>query len=178
MTPKKMIVMGVSGCGKSSIGSHLAKTLGLNFFDGDDFHPPENVRKMSQGIPLNDDDRTEWLATLNQLLRQESHAVLACSALKPDYRAQLRDGVDDLVWVYLQGDFGTIWQRHQQRSDHYFNGRTMLESQFATLVEPAQDEALFVDIRQTQAAVLQEILNRLPETGSLVESPMVERNKG
>ncbi|WP_330960478.1 gluconokinase [Photobacterium sp. 53610] len=167
MKPRKIIVMGVSGCGKSSIGSHLARALGMNFFDGDDFHPPENVQKMSEGIPLTDEDRAEWLARLNQLLRDEPHAVLACSALKPEYRAQLRTGVEPLLLVYLQGDFDTIWQRHQQRADHYFNGRAMLESQFETLVEPAQDEAIFIDIRQPQDAVLDDILNRLPQTGSL-----------
>ncbi|NAW64591.1 gluconokinase [Photobacterium halotolerans] len=161
MKPKKIIVMGVSGCGKSLIGSKLAAALGLRFFDGDDFHSPDNVRKMSEGVPLNDEDRAEWLARLNQLLRDAPNAVLACSALKPEYRRQLRTGIDGLEIVYLQGDFDTIWNRHQQRADHYFNGRTMLESQFATLVEPEQDEALFIDIRQSQHEVLQDILTRL-----------------
>ncbi|MBD8512726.1 gluconokinase [Photobacterium sp. WH77] len=161
MKPKKIIVMGVSGCGKSLIGSTLATALGLRFFDGDDFHSPDNVRKMSEGVPLNDEDRAEWLARLNQLLRDAPNAVLACSALKPEYRRQLRAGIDGLEIVYLQGDFDTIWNRHQQRADHYFNGRAMLESQFATLVEPEQDEALFIDIRQSQHEVLQDILTRL-----------------
>ncbi|KKD01822.1 MULTISPECIES: gluconokinase [Photobacterium] len=161
MKPRKIIVMGVSGCGKSLIGSSLAAALGLNFFDGDDFHSPENVRKMSEGVPLNDEDRAEWLARLNQLLRETPNAVLACSALKPEYRRQLRAGIDGLEIVYLQGDFDTIWNRHQQRADHYFNGRGMLESQFATLVEPEPDEALFIDIRQSQHAVLQDILAQL-----------------
>lgn len=161
MKPKKIIVMGVSGCGKSLIGSTLATALGLRFFDGDDFHSPDNVRKMSEGVPLNDEDRAEWLARLNRLLRDVPNAVLACSALKPEYRRQLRAGIDGLEIVYLQGDFDTIWNRHQQRADHYFNGRAMLESQFATLVEPEQDEALFIDIRQSQHEVLQDILTRL-----------------
>ncbi|WP_120511705.1 gluconokinase [Photobacterium salinisoli] len=161
MKPKKIIVMGVSGCGKSLIGSTLATALGLSFFDGDDFHSPDNVRKMSEGVPLNDEDRAEWLARLNQLLRDAPDAVLACSALKPEYRRQLRAGIDGLEIVYLQGDFDTIWSRHQQRADHYFNGRAMLESQFATLVEPEPDEALFIDIRQSQHEVLQDILAQL-----------------
>ncbi|KDM90403.1 gluconokinase [Photobacterium galatheae] len=162
MKPRKMMVMGVSGCGKSTIGRRLARTLGLKFFDGDDFHSPESVKKMRVGIPLTDADRAEWLARLNQLLRDEPHVVLACSALKPEYRVQLSQGVEELCLIYLQGDVETIWQRYQQRDNHYFTGRSMLESQFSTLVEPELGEALWIDIRQSPDSVLSDILNRLP----------------
>ncbi|WP_432698134.1 gluconokinase [Marinobacterium sp. YM272] len=154
---KRYVVMGVSGCGKSSIGQMLAEKLGLKFFDGDDYHPPENVAKMRSGQPLNDDDRAGWLATLNKLLCDEPSAVLACSSLKPAYRQTLRQG-NDAVFIYLKGDIDTIWQRHSQREGHYFNGRGMLESQFSELIEPGADEAVQVCIDQPCEAVVEAIL--------------------
>lgn len=161
MNSKKILVMGVSGSGKSLIGSNLANALGLQFFDGDDYHPAENVEKMRRGVPLSDDDRMGWLKTLNHLFRMEPHAVIACSALKPSYRDILRQENQELLIVYLQGDFDTIWQRHQKRADHYFNGYTMLKSQFATLVEPGPQEAIFIDISQSAEQVLDNILEKL-----------------
>ncbi|KQH84357.1 gluconate kinase [Vibrio furnissii] len=161
MKPKKILVMGVSGCGKSSIGSKIADALGLKFFDGDDYHPQDNVDKMRQGIPLTDDDRLGWLQTLNRLFIEQAGAVIACSALKPTYRDILRANNDDLVIVYLQGDYETIWSRLQQRSDHYFQGEAMLKSQFDTLVEPDANEAIFVDISQSLDGVLTQALQAL-----------------
>ncbi len=161
MKPKKILVMGVSGCGKSSIGSKIADVLGLKFFDGDDYHPQDNVDKMRQGIPLTDDDRLGWLQTLNRLFIEQAGAVIACSALKPEYRDILRANNDDLVIVYLQGDYETIWSRLQQRSDHYFQGEAMLKSQFDTLVEPNANEAIFVDISQSLDGVLTQALQAL-----------------
>ncbi|MGY3569352.1 gluconokinase [Vibrio paucivorans] len=146
MKAKKILVMGVSGCGKSLIGSNIAKTLGLPFHDGDDYHPKANVDKMAQGIPLNDEDRIGWLETLNRIYTDNESAVIACSALKPMYRDILRRSNEDLVIVFLQGDFETIWQRLSSRENHYFNGEAMLRSQFEALVEPAPNEALFIDI--------------------------------
>lgn len=157
---KKYVVMGVSGCGKSSIGRMLAETLGLAFFDGDDYHPPENVAKMRNGQPLNDDDRAGWLATLNRLLCDEPSAVLACSSLKPAYRQLLCQG-NDAVFIYLKGDIDTIWRRHCLREGHYFNGRAMLESQFSELIEPEADEAIQVCIDRSQEEVLESILGAL-----------------
>lgn len=161
MKPKKILVMGVSGCGKSSIGSKIADVLGLKFFDGDDYHPQDNVDKMRQGIPLTDDDRLGWLQTLNRLFIEQAGAVIACSALKPAYRDILRANNDDLVIVYLQGDYETIWSRLQQRSDHYFQGEAMLKSQFDTLVEPDANEAIYVDISQSLDGVLTQALQAL-----------------
>ena len=108
-------MMGVSGCGKSTIGIALAERLNGKFFDGDDFHPPENIVKMSAGIPLNDEDRAPWLAALNQVIHEHlavgAIAVVACSALKRSYRDQLRQGNPELRFVYLKGNFDLIWSR-------------------------------------------------------------------
>lgn len=164
MKPKKVLVMGVSGCGKSLIGSKIAAALGLTFFDGDDYHPPENVTKMRQGIPLTDEDRFGWLKTLNRLFVTEETAVVACSALKPHYRDMLRENNQALVIVYLQGDFDTIWSRHQQRANHYFNGEAMLRSQFEALEEPRAGEALFIDISQDVDTVVSTALTAIKET--------------
>lgn len=156
----KIVIMGVSGCGKSSIGSRLAEQLGLTFFDGDDYHCAANIDKMSQGIPLTAQDRQGWLASLNKLFQQRAEGVVACSALTPEYRAILRHNNKELRFVYLQGDFETIWQRHQNRADHYFKGKTLLENQFATLVEPGESEALIIDIRQTVDQIIAEIVTK------------------
>ena len=116
---------------------------------------------MSQGVPLTDQDRQGWLETLNILITQNSNIVLACSALNPEYRKILSRHNPDLVFIYLQGDFDTIWQRHQKRDDHYFNGKSLLESQFAALVEPSVTEALIIDIRQTVKQLIDDILHKL-----------------
>lgn len=153
--------MGVSGCGKSSIGDSLAKSLNIPFFDGDDYHPVENVEKMRNGIPLTDEDRKEWLLTLNALIQEQDNLVLACSALKPEYRDALRKGSDDLTFCYLKGDFDTIWSRLKAREDHYFQGSAMLESQFNTLIEPTEQEAIYIDIDQSPDKVVNDILSKV-----------------
>ncbi|RCX04707.1 gluconokinase [Marinomonas foliarum] len=158
---KKIVVLGVSGSGKSLIGSNIAEKLGYPFFDGDDFHSQANVDKMRKGTPLTDDDRKDWLATLNTILTDNPTAVIACSGLKPEYRVMLRNGLDDVTMIYLKGSIDTIWQRHQKRDGHYFNGREMLESQFATLIEPTDEEALIIDISQDADQVLSEALTLL-----------------
>ncbi|ENF8749275.1 gluconokinase [Vibrio fluvialis] len=166
MKPRKILVMGVSGCGKSSIGSKIAEALGLKFFDGDDYHPKQNVEKMRQGIPLTDEDRYGWLQTLNRLFIEQESAVIACSALKPEYRDILRTNNEELVTVYLQGDYDTIWSRLKQRSDHYFQGEKMLKSQFAILVEPQAGEAIFVDISQSLDDVVAQALTAISQPGA------------
>ncbi len=158
---KKYVVMGVSGCGKSSIGDSLAKSLNIPFFDGDDYHPAENVEKMRNGIPLTDEDRKEWLLTLNALIQEQDNLVLACSALKPEYREALKVGCNDLTFCYLKGDFDTIWSRLKAREDHYFQGSAMLESQFSTLVEPSEQEAIYIDINQPPEKVVEDILSKV-----------------
>jgi len=158
---KKYIVMGVSGCGKSSIGQSLSNELSIPFFDGDDYHSEQSVQKMQSGVPLTDEDRASWLMRLNQLLKENDDLVVACSALKPEYRDILRDGCEELRFLYLKGDFDTIWSRHKERQGHYFTGAEMLESQFDTLIEPSEQEALHIDIKQTPTQITQDILSRI-----------------
>lgn len=159
MKSQKIIVMGVSGCGKSAIGQGLAALLQLPFFDGDDYHSPENISKMQHRTAL---DRQGWLEELSVLLASKQEGVLACSALTSDYRRVLKHNNPTLLFVYLQGDFDTIWQRHSKRENHYFNGKTMLESQFETLQEPSKTEALIVDIRLPVRRLIADIYEKLP----------------
>lgn len=141
-----IIVMGVSGSGKTTVGSMLARELGWAFFDADDFHPAVNREKMAQGIPLNDEDRAAWLKALQDLLRKNSgegiRSVLACSALKQSYRETL--AVDESVrFVYLRGSYDQIETRMKRRKDHYMPVQ-LLQSQFEALEEPR--EAVVIDI--------------------------------
>lgn len=138
-----VLVMGVSGSGKNAIGEPLAKRLGWMFIDGDDYHPPENVKKMAAGIPLQDEDRWPWLDHLNTLLRKEKQAVLACSALKEAYRQRLLAGVADSAIVHLHGSFELIRSRVEARRHRYMPA-SLLQSQFDTL-EPPQN-AIKVDV--------------------------------
>ena len=142
-----IIVMGVSGCGKSSVGKLLAEKLGWDFYDADDFHPPVNVKKMADGIPLDDSDRAPWLALLHELisssLKQNQPGVLACSALKERYRQQLIEGNENVQLVYLKGSYDLIWSRMSARREHYMQPE-MLQSQFDALEEPVN--ALTMDI--------------------------------
>lgn len=151
---KTLVVMGVSGCGKSLIGRRLADELSLPFYDADDFHSPANVAKMAGGVPLTDADRADWLDALADLIRTESPLVLACSALRRRYRDRLRDADPNLLFVHLDGDIDTIWARLSQRRDHYFAGRDMLQSQFEQLERPDADEAIRIAIDRPADAVL------------------------
>jgi len=158
MHSNSIVVMGVSGSGKSLIGAQLADRLNLPFYDADDFHSPANVRKMASGIPLSDADREGWLTDLADLIERHDGLVLACSALRRTYRDRLRRARPDLTFLYLDGDIDTIWERLDQRQDHYFNGRAMLESQFAQLEPPSDDEAIRIDIRESAEQVLNQCL--------------------
>ena len=149
--------MGVSGSGKSFIGAMLAKELGLPFMDADDYHPESNIKKMSEGIPLNDDDRAPWLKILNGLAKEnkEQGCVIACSALKEKYRKQLSESLEDEVqWYYLKGDYELILKRMKAREGH-FMGVNMLQSQFETLEEP--ENAIVLDIKDSPAEIIKRI---------------------
>ena len=153
------VIMGVSGCGKTTVGQALADALECPFYDGDDFHPPANVARMASGTPLTDADRAPWLARLAALIRDEladgRTGVLACSALKQQYRDQLR--VDPRVrFVFLNGDFDLIWQRMSSRESHYMKVE-MLHSQFAALEWPGLEEAVHINIDQDVDAIVAQI---------------------
>ena len=128
-------VIGVSGCGKTTIARKLSEAIGLPYYDADDFHPQENIDKMSSGQPLTDEDRASWLDTLSKNLQQwekEGGAILACSALKEKYRETLAKGLDQCHWIFLSGSYELILERMNKRRDHYM-GAEMLKSQFETL---------------------------------------------
>lgn len=141
-----VIVMGVSASGKSTLAGALGDALGWAFIEGDSFHPPENIDKMRHGTPLQDSDRWPWLATLNDELKRlhaaGQSAVVACSALKQEYRVRLADGIGPVRFVYLCGNAALFRQRLQQRRGH-FMPPDLLESQLATL-EPPRD-AILID---------------------------------
>jgi gluconokinase len=164
-----VIVMGVSGCGKSTVGAALSAALGWPFLDADDFHPPENVAKMAAGTPLTDDDRWPWLdrvvAGAQQAARDGGHAVVACSALRQAYRERLaRAG--DVRFAYLRGDEPTIAARIASRRHRYMPA-TLLASQFAALEAPA--DAIDVDVRTSvddQVAFIEAALGVAPARGA------------
>ncbi|SEU28271.1 gluconokinase [Stigmatella erecta] len=153
-----VILMGVSGAGKTTIGRLLAHTLGWRFLEGDDFHPPANVAKMHAGVPLSDADREPWLETLRGVLAEAvargENVVLACSALRARYRQVLSVDPAQVRWVYLQGSPALIAQRLAARKGH-FMPPSLLDSQFNVLEEP--EGALGVDVSQGQRAVIDTI---------------------
>ena len=160
----QMLLIGVSGSGKSTVGRDLARYLKGEFLDADDFHPPLNRHKMASGIPLSDEDRLPWLEALGAELKSRRTSplplVLACSALKKSYRNFLRNASPGLVTVYLQGSPDLIRERLQRRQGHFMKAG-MLESQFADIEEPVH--AIRVSIDQSLPAVVREIAAGLPK---------------
>lgn len=150
--------MGVSGSGKSTLGYALAQQLGWDFFDADEFHSAVNIAKMAAGIPLRDSDRTPWLAALNERLlsslKADRHAVLACSALKEKYRAELLAGMENIAVIHLKGSYDLISSRMSMRAGHFMKSG-MLQSQFSALEEP--QDALVLDV----AMSLEEMLDTI-----------------
>jgi carbohydrate kinase (thermoresistant glucokinase family) len=162
-----VVLIGPMGCGKTTVGKLLAKQLGWPFDDADDFHPPENIAKMRAGIPLDDNDRQGWLLTLQERINSRKRAgenlVLACSALKKKYRDLL--GIDDqqVVSVYLKGDFELLSTRIDGRN-HQFMNKDLLTSQLATMEEP--EDGLTLDIGASPdilAGRIREWLQQLPK---------------
>ncbi|MEO3975383.1 gluconokinase [Streptomyces sp. CAU 1734] len=147
-TPHVLVVMGVAGTGKTTIGPLLADALGVPYAEGDDFHPPANIAKMSAGTPLNDDDRWPWLDEIGQWAhgRAGLGGVVSSSALKRSYRDRLRAAAPDAVFLHLTGDRELIERRMSGRTGHFMPTR-LLDSQFATLQPLEDDEAgLAVDV--------------------------------
>ncbi|MDT4969197.1 MAG: gluconokinase [Acidobacteriota bacterium] len=156
-----IVLMGVTGSGKTTIGRLLSEKLQWRYYDADDFHPQANVKKMKDGIPLNDEDRRPWLESLNKLIREcldgGENAALGCSALKESYREYLL--VDERVkLVYLKGDYETIQRRLSKRRGHFMNPE-LLESQFETLEEPEGD--VRVDVSLSPAQIVESIRSDL-----------------
>ncbi len=153
-----VILMGVSGAGKTTVGKLLAQDLGWPFYDSDDFHPQTNIDKMQRGVALIDEDRSPWLARLRTLIseRLQSNlpAVVACSALKYAYRRQLTVDTDAVRVVYLRGTYEQVCQRLKKREDHFMPVE-LLKSQFAILEEPK--DGLVLDISQEPGALVVQI---------------------
>jgi gluconokinase len=150
--------MGVSGCGKTTIGRLLSKTKGWPFLDGDDYHPRENVEKMANGIPLTDADREPWLLKLRDSILEHQNrsepVIVACSALKASYRGLLSEGLEDIQWIHLTGDRRTLESRLNGRQDH-FMPPSLLQSQLDVLEDPV--DAIMIDISMTPEEIVEAI---------------------
>jgi len=159
-----VIIFGVSGAGKTTVGKLLARELGWHFLEADDFHPAANIKKMRSGHPLTDEDRWPWLEALREQIERflavEEDAVLACSALKRKYREHLRVS-PDVKLIFLRGDFTLIEKQLRGRRGHFMNPE-LLQSQFADLEEPEPDEdALTIELGRTPQAIVEEIKTKL-----------------
>ena len=158
---RRLVIMGVSGCGKSSVGAGLAARLGLIYRDGDDLHPPENVAKMRAGMPLTDADRWPWLDRVGQVFLAEAPVIVGCSALKRAYRDRIRTAAGGPVtFVHLAGSQEVIAARMALRQGHYMP-LSLLDSQFAALEPPTAEEAITVSIDQPLEALVADILRQL-----------------
>jgi gluconokinase len=163
--PNALVVMGVSGSGKTTIGNELARRLGWEFVDGDWFHPAANVEKMHAGIPLTDEDRGPWLAAIarwiDEMRAAGRHGIVACSALKRRYRAVLVGQRSDVLLVYLHGDAELIARRIATRHEHFMPA-SLLASQFEALEEPGPDEhAIVVSVAASPREIVAEIVTQL-----------------
>ncbi|WP_222844203.1 gluconokinase [Saccharicrinis aurantiacus] len=156
-----VIIMGVSGSGKTTIAQQLSKILNCPFYDADDFHPQSNKDKMANGNPLNDLDRLPWLQKLNEHIMHWSNngqAILACSALKESYRSILEKGNKDIKWVVLNGDYEQLSSRLNERKGHFFEPK-LLQSQLDTLEMP--NYGIHVSINQSVEAIVQYVISKL-----------------
>jgi gluconokinase len=159
-----VIVFGVSGAGKTTIGKLLAEQLGWRFYEADDFHPRANIEKMHSGRPLTDEDRSPWLERLREQITRslaaKENAVLACSALKRAYRDRLRAS-GEVKFVFLRGNYALIEKQLRQRRGHFMNP-ALLKSQFADLEEPrSEEDALTIALGRTPEELVDEIKTRL-----------------
>ncbi len=179
--PAVIIVMGVSGSGKSTVASLLAQRLDWEFEDGDWFHPPANVEKMHHGTPLTDDDRHPWLIAIagwiDQTRRRGGHAIIACSALKRRYRDLLIGGRPDVRLVYLKGEEALVARRIATRQEH-FMPQTLLHSQFQALEEPRADEMpITVSIEPRPREIVERIVSSLKLHEDADEARYVNANR-
>ena len=159
-----IIIFGVSGAGKTTVGEFLARELGWRFYEADDFHSPANIEKMRRGVPLTDEDRRPWLENLRELIKRRvaanENAVLVCSALKRVYRKHLRVSAE-VKFLFLHGDYALIAKQLQRRRGHFLNP-ALLQSQFADLEEPGLDEeTLTIELGRTPQELVKEIETKL-----------------
>ena len=166
ISPIVIIVMGVSGAGKTTVGQALAASLGWRFVDADAFHSAQSIEKMRRGIALSDEDRAPWLCSLHSAICewvvQSRHTILACSALKDRYRAVLREGLtpEQVRFVFLAVPVVVLEQRLRGRSGHYMPP-SLLQSQLSDLEPPSQEEAIYVDGAASPSSVVGEIRKKL-----------------
>lgn len=166
MSVSNYVIMGVSGSGKSHIGSLIARSISAKFIDGDDLHPTSNIKKMESGTPLNDDDRWPWLDLIAQELKAPN-VVIACSALKRSYRDRIRRGAGTkVIFVYLDGKLETLTGRMNSRDGHFMPPK-LLESQLAALERPQADEAhIVLTIENSPEQMLQAFQTNLEMSGA------------
>lgn len=168
LSGQSIVIMGVSGSGKSTVGAMLAKQIQAKFIDGDDLHPRANLQKMASGHPLDDEDRAPWLERLNDvaysLKSKGETGVIICSALKRRYRDRLRSGNEKILFLYLQGSFEHIQSRLQARSGHFMPSQ-LLVSQFDALEEPSNEEqdVIGIDINGDIDTVVQRCATALAQ---------------
>ncbi|GAD80354.1 gluconokinase [Vibrio ezurae] len=165
MEGKSIVIMGVSGSGKSTIGELLAARLSAKFIDGDDLHPKANVIKMASGTPLDDSDRTPWLERINDAIysiySKNETCVFVCSALKKKYRDAIRNGNENVRFVFLEGSQELVLERVHMRSSHFMKS-DMVDSQFAILEQPVdEDDVITIDISLSVDEMLDDICSRL-----------------
>lgn len=162
--------MGVAGCGKTSVGLALQDKLGWRFIDGDALHPLCNIQKMEAGIALNDEDRAPWLDLVGETLRHHDEGVaIGCSALKRKYRDQIRSAAgDNVCFIHLGGSRELIAARMLSRKDH-FMPPSLLDSQFATLEPPIDENAIEIDIEMSLPDIVEDIARKLAQKGDIAE---------
>ena len=157
-----VVLMGVAGVGKTRIGKAVAERLGWPFYDADDFHSPVNIARMAGGLPLAEPERHEWYDNLIALLRrldaEEENAILACSALRSDFRSRLRSSAADVRFVFLKCDISLCEERARHRENHYFKAG-LVQTQFDALEEP--HDAVEIDASRSPDAIVESILDNL-----------------
>lgn len=159
-----IVIMGVCGCGKSTVGAMIANEIGATFIDGDDLHPRANIEKMQSGNPLNDEDRKPWLERISDVFfsiaRRNKSCVIACSALKKSYRDEIRKS-GDIIFIHLHGSKELIKQRMSKRSGHYMKDN-MIDSQFSTLEFPNdEDKVINIEITPPVGEIVEIALSKL-----------------